>query len=334
MKTIILQIVFTLIAIEIIFRLFGYSPYSIQKYSLTSVPENYILADDSLGFRLNAGVFNVTINDSVKYTASHNALGQRISDFSLVIDSSSTKTVLFGGSFPYGMGVDDTLSYSYLVNYNGGIYLENQCVSGYGMTQAIIQTQRELKTKSLPFMKEIILHYASFYDDRNALTPDYRVALHHGFMNSSPEARKKYSGANYPYIKGEKWEDFEIDFVQLDKIYSNWWLREYSASINFLQTLIDKNSSTYSISNLKSQWIIQQLHEQYCKPNGINLIIATITNDEKTDKIKAFCKQQNIEVADLFVDYTQPKYSNLPHDSHPNAKAHEIYAKKIVDFFE
>jgi len=331
MKTISLQILFSLIAIEIIFRLFGYQPYSVQKYSLTSQPNKYMLPDDSLGFRLNEGYFNVIINDSVKYSATHNSNGLRIIENLNSTKSDSTKNLLFGGSFPYGMGIDDSLSYPFLINQKQSQLFENHCVPGFGMVQSIIQLDKEIQKPAIK-INQVILHYASFYDDRNALTPDYRIALHHGFMNSNKAARALYSQANYPYIKGKKQENFEIAYQPLDKIYRNWWLRNYSASINFIQTLTDKNHSSIALKNSKSQWIIQQLNDKYCQPNNIKLTIATITNDAETDKIKTFCQQKNIETVDLFVDYAKPEYSNLPHDSHPNATAHALYAKKMLAF--
>ena len=71
LRLILIQAIITLIAIEIVFRLFGHVPYHIQKYSLVSEPNSYMLPDDSKGFILGDGIFNVTINDSVKYTVTH-----------------------------------------------------------------------------------------------------------------------------------------------------------------------------------------------------------------------------------------------------------------------
>jgi hypothetical protein len=326
-KLILVQLFVILIAIEIVFRIFGYQPYRVQPYSLVSEPAQCLLPDDRLGFILNEGKFDVTINDSVKYSVTHNAGGERITDFIIKKGASyGQKIGLFGGSFPYGMGVDDSLSYPFLLEKKYQSSIRNKCVPGYGMTQALVELNQDNE-----FFHTIILHYASFYDDRNALTPEYRVALHHGFMNSNETARSLYAQSTYPYVEKNEAGSFEIKWQPLDKIYSNWWLRDYSSAINFSQTLVDKNSPTYATKNDISKWIIKELNQpKYTK----RLIIATITNDAATDKIKDFCKRNNIETVDLFVDYSNPDYSHLPYDSHPNAKAHQLYFEKMDDYLE
>ncbi len=326
-RLILIQLLITLIAIEVVFRVFGYQPYRVQPYSLVSKPTQCLLPDEQLGFVLNEGTFDVTINDSVQYTVTHNAGTERITDFTIKKEASFGRKVgLFGGSFPYGMGVDDSLSYPFLLEkkYQSGI--RNKCVPGYGMIQTLVELNNDKE-----FFNTIILHYASFYDDRNTLTPAYRVALHHGFMNSDAEARSLYSQAKYPYVEKNGTDSFEIKWQSLDQIYSNWWMRNYSASINFLQTLVDKNNPTYATSNDISKWIIQELNQP---KYTTRLIVATITDDEKTDSIKVFCKKNNIETVDLFVDYSNPSYSHLPYDSHPNDKAHQLYFEKMSDYLD
>ena len=80
-KLILVQLFVILIAIEIVFRIFGYQPYRVQPYSLVSEPAQCLLPDEKLGFILNEGKFDVTINDSVKYSVTHDAGGERITDF-------------------------------------------------------------------------------------------------------------------------------------------------------------------------------------------------------------------------------------------------------------
>ena len=338
-RLILIQLLVILLISEVIFRLFGYQPYQVEKYSLVSEPSGYMLPDEVLGFRLGEGTFDVTINDSVNYIATHDDLGSRITKLETTVntvnDSFWVKNLLLGGSFPYGMGVNDSLSYPFLIQKELSsliIKVQNACIPGYGMTQSLLQLDTFLKKDHQ--LQNVILHYASFYDDRNALTPDYRVALHHGFMNSSSEARQLYAKGNYPYIKKVAQDSFKMAWQPLNKMYRNWWLREYSAGINFLQTTLDQSNPTFSYKNDISKWIIQELNEKYCEPNGIHLIIATITNNEATDQIKAFCTENDIDIVDLFVDYSNPEYSNLPYDSHPNAKAHQMYADKMKAYLE
>lgn len=328
LRLILIQTIITLIAIEIVFRLFGHVPYHVQKYSLVSEPGGYMLPDENKGFILGEGTFKVTINDSVKYTVTHKD-GHRPTSFEekdTSIDiSDKPRIALIGGSFNYGMGVDDTLAYPYILQEEGfkkkyDIY--NYCVPGYGTYQSIynFKTREDFKTYDA-----VILHYASFHDERNVLTPTYRVALHHGFLNSSDEIREKYKAAKFPYFDIEKGESH----VSMDKLYKNWWLREYSSTVNFVQSIADNASPTYQQFRDIPMKIIEDFNEAICKPNNIHLIIATITSNKQTDRIKTFCEEKGIKTVDLFVDYTKEELSNLPYDSHPNAKAHRMYAEKM-----
>ncbi len=321
------QIIITVILIEVTFRLFGYQPYQVQKYSLRSTPEQCILPDEKLGFQLNDGTFQVIINDSVKYSVKH-ADNQRITSYQQ--HSDTAQVWLFGGSFPYGMGIDDSLAYPFLTQQNFPYFkIKSHCVPGFGMVQSLLQIPTLLKKDSIK-PKKIILHYASFYEDRNLLTPAYRVALHHGFMNSSEEARSFYKKAHYPFINVTR-TGFKIKLERLDQLYQNWWGRNYSSTINFLQTFEDSFGITDEEKSKGSERIIQKLRT-FCHRNNIELIIATITNDLATDEVKEYCKRYEIELVDLFVDFSDPNFSNLPHDSHPNAKAHQVYADKMKAF--
>ena len=330
LRSIIIQLVVTLVAIEIVFRLFGHVPYHIQKYSLVSEPNSYMLPDANKGFILGDGTFNVTINDSVKYTVTHKN-GYRPTSFEIEdISSQKPKIALIGGSFNYGMGVDDTLSYPYILQkerFKNQYNISNYCMPGYGTYQSIYNFKTLENYKE---HKAVILHYASFHDERNVLTPTYRVALHHGFLNSNEEIRQKYKVAKFPYYDIEKGETH----APMDKLYRNWWLREYSSAINFFQSIMDNADPSYNEYRKIPTKIIEDFNENICKPNGIHLIIATITSDEQTKKVTAFCENKGIKTVDLFVDYTQTELSNLPYDSHPNAKAHRIYAEKMYEYLK
>ena len=327
-KLYLFQALITLILIEIVFRLFGYQAYSVQKYTLTSTPSQCILPDEKLGFQLNDGTFQVVINDSVKYSVTH-VDNQRITSYNQ--HSDTAQIWLFGGSFPYGMGVDDSLAYPFLTQQNfPNFKVKSYCVPGFGMVQSLLQMPELLKKDTIK-PKKIILHYASFYEDRNLLTPAYRVSLHHGFMNSSKEARHFYEKARYPYIKLKRRYGFEMKSERLDQLYQNWWGRSYFATVNFFQTFEDNSKMTDEEKSSSSQEIIERFR-RYCRLSKIKLIVATITNDAATDELKEFCKERKIKLVDLFVDFSDPNFSNLPYDSHPNAKAHQIYADKMKAF--
>ncbi len=61
-------------------------------------------------------------------------------------------------------------------------------------------------------------------------------------------------------------------------------------------------------------------------------LVAGLYDDALTADMLNFCRQHGILAIDIAVDRSLPQHNQRPHDSHPNALAHEQYAAKLHAF--
>jgi hypothetical protein len=54
-----------LVLLEIGLRILGYTPYNQNEFSLASEPEFWMIPDSNLGFGLNPGKYEVTVNEEL-----------------------------------------------------------------------------------------------------------------------------------------------------------------------------------------------------------------------------------------------------------------------------
>ena len=98
----------TFILLEGLLWIMGHRPYHNTDYKVTSYPKNPYIADRNLGIKLNEGTYRFTLNDAVKFEATHLENGQRLipsADIGL-----QDNVVFLGCSYTYGYGVNDNES--------------------------------------------------------------------------------------------------------------------------------------------------------------------------------------------------------------------------------
>ena len=79
--------------------------------------------------------------------------------------------------------------------------------------------------------------------------------------------------------------------------------------------------------------ILNQIYE-LCQKHHIEFKIVTLTESEKTTQTFYYCKHQNIPIFDISLPLPSEKYSHLPYDIHPNAVAHQHFAKEMIRFLK
>ncbi|MEZ4775341.1 MAG: hypothetical protein R3D00_19305 [Bacteroidia bacterium] len=305
----------------------GFRPYRQVAYSIESSPANCILPHAELGFGLNPGTYEVTINHGLKYTVSHGEDSLRITTYKLRAEASPDSVYFLGCSFTYGMGVSDSLTFPFLVNqYLPNTYTKNLGVPGYGTVQAYLQIRRLIAQREIP--GTIILNYADFHDARNSLTPAYRRDLYMGYQRSDSLVQTRMHGSRIPYLSQE---NTNVHFCKWEDLYQNWEYRETFASVNFLQDLRDQ-SQRRAIDARANTIQLFSMIKALCNEAHIRLVVTGITHSAETKKMLALLEKSGIETLDISVDLSLKEYTNAPFDDHPNAVAHEIYAKKIIDF--
>lgn len=320
--------IFTLVMLEILLRILQYEPYHYYPFSIQSSPKQCILPDSTYGFRLNPGQYQVTINDGLVFQAQHDSGYQRITP---ITDSATFQVQLHGCSYTYGFGIDDSLTVAYQLQQQlPWAKVDNKAVLGYGTIQAYHLIQESIRTQQQPDM--VILNYASFHDDRNVLTPNYRKDLKNGFANADSSMKSGYESLHFPYVIMEN-EALQFRFDRWDAIYTNWYGREHSVLVNLLQTISDKWSSSLFQKEELTNLLIQEI-SQLCQQHGIDVVVAGITQDQRTAAVLNFCKAQGIKTVDISVDLMNVAYNNLPFDTHPNGEAHTLFAKKLSHYLQ
>ena len=316
----------SIVLLEFSLRLLLYAPYHYHPFYIHSEPKQCILPDTLLGFQLNEGTYLVNINQELQFTASHDSLNNRLTP---KINKYNKTIELHGCSYTYGFGIDDSLSYAYQLQQKlENTKVLNKAVLGYGNVQSYLLLEQAINQGKKPDIA--VINYASFHDDRNVLTPNYRKDLKNGFANADPIMRSRYQELRYPYIVSQN-NQVEIKWENWNSIYQNWPKRESSALINVLQTISDRfTSSHFEKEKLTNQLFLK--FKTLCKTNNIRLIIAGITPNKRTKELINFCKLNQIEAIDISVDLFDVAFNNLPYDTHPNEKAHQIFAKKLANY--
>jgi len=319
---ILIQLILIILGLELSLRWLGHHPYRTTPFTIESQPQFCLLPDSLYGIRLNPGQFNVSIN-GLQFHTTHLPNGQRITP--PPPDTIPQKQVhLYGCSFPYGFGLDDSLSYPYrLQQARPNLQIHNKAVPGYGTIQAFHQLQHSLAQKDTPDIA--IIHYASFHDERNALSPQYRKALHISFQQANPIIKTLFTQSRFPYLT----PSHTYSHSTWSQLYQHWPLREQSSIIHYLQNIVDAQKLSPHETTSITQKIFRDLHT-LCQAAGIQLIIAGITQDTHTQQMLLYCDSLNIPTWNLMIDMTNPQNTNAPHDDHPNANSHAHYTQSAL----
>lgn len=324
LKKTLMYTVLVVVCLEIALWVLGFRPYRNVDYKVESNPNNAFIGDSLYGIQLNPGEYDITLNDSVRFSATHLDNGQRMIPGNLNRDT--TTLHFFGCSFTYGYGVDDDKTFAARTQQElDQLNVSNYGVIGYGTVHSLQQLQR---TDAVRKGDWIVLCFSSHHFMRNSLSQEYRSRLKIGFENSSKNLRKKMENARFPMLQG--CED-EIEYVKWTEMYENWPAREYSASINFLQTTVDYYSDKQFNEVELTHCLIQQI-QQVCNQKGANLVIACLDSDKKTAELEQ--KLPEIPWLNIGFDFNIPQLTNFPYDNHPNEVGHDFIFQKLTPFLE
>ncbi|MEM7369777.1 MAG: hypothetical protein AAF587_14330 [Bacteroidota bacterium] len=322
MKNALFYFVYTLLllfpCLEIALRIVQYQPYHYTPFQISSTPEFCLLPHPRLGFALNPGQYEVTINHGLTYSVTHSQDSLRISR---VEESEASLPILalFGCSYTYGIGLPDSLSYGYVLQSILSEYeIQTLAVPGYGTVQSYLQLLKMINNGRPPSIA--VMHFADFHHDRNALTPLFRQTLHMGFERSHQHIPQLMRSSKVPYMTEDSigWEDWS-------QVYHNWPGREKWPSVHFLQEVADQIGLHQLDSHSKSCQIFFMIH-RLCQLHNIRLIVAGITSNQPTQQTLDSLTANGIETLDMSLDLTNTLYNNYPFDTHPNAIAHLHFA--------
>lgn len=314
---------------ELALRVLRYQPFHQVAFHIEASPENCIIPHHSLGFALQPGQFRVTLNKGLQYDVRHGSDSLRVTSYSTDLENDRDSIYFFGCSYTYGMGISDSLSFPFLVQKNKeGCFTKNFGVPGYGTVQSYLQLKQLIDRKEIP--STIIINYADFHDDRNALTPAYRRDLFLGYQRSHSSIASAMQQANIPFIEKQK-STFQLSFNPWDEIYDNWNYRETFALVNFLQEIVDQRQTRTIKKEESSIYAFEQI-QSLCDQHQIRMIVTGLTPSKKTKTVLQTLKNRGIETLDISVELSLDKYKNAPYDDHPNGHSHAIFAERIIRY--
>jgi hypothetical protein len=311
--------------LEGIVRITGGKPFENLDYNVRINPEPAFIANDSLGIELRPGVFEFQLNDSIKFSATHDESGKRAVSLIGQTNIDKPKVALLGCSFTYGYGVYDSESFPFLLQAkNQAIQIQNYAVPGYGTVQSLLQLDHVLAQNP----KQVVLNFSSLHFMRNTLNLFYRQSLKLGYTRSRKSSTNFMSNSKFPFV--EEGGD-AVMYEEWSDVYSNWPGREQFAAINWIQSLWDRVQYDKTENINATFEVINQISEK-CQSENVAFIVSCIDSTSATQELKQKCINKQIKWAELNFDFTNEKLTNLPYDTHPNAEGHRILADKISTF--
>lgn len=313
-----------LVCVELGLRLLGYSgtkPFPVLISQIS--PSGSINGDPLVGysFQGNSKV-SYKYKSGYHFIANHDANGTRICDS----DSSENELSIhfYGGSLFYGMGLNDTSVFtSKLAKSMKNVRIKNHAIFAHSMVSSYLLLKRQIANNSQPDCA--VVTYASYNLERNVYAWKFRRNL---YGNSNSLGKK-----NISYVFARLNSDNQLSFKCDDFGYSPFWTSKYSAMSNLLERGIENNQDEKLQSNKVEKKLFQMLID-LCEENQIELIFACVNSDTHVDNIMRYFEKNDVRYINIFVDYQQSKYNQLPHDNHPNDLAHSIYARKLKSYLE
>jgi len=282
--------------------------------------------DKILGYKHLPGRFRVKLGDGYTFTMTHRQDTLRITQ-----PASSYKTVelrpplwIFGGSFTHGWSVNDEATFPWRVQEAlRGFDVVNFGVSGYGQIQAILQFGQAIRSRHLP--KVVVVTYAHFHDQRNTFSRAYRK---HTVARMAADKR----GTPFPFARISPDGRVKIDWRPAE--FRGLMLLQWFAPANYADQLLDRvDERLIRIHDVSKALILE--FDRRCREQGIELVVAGITQEPATWDVLAFCVRHQIRQVDISFDYDNPRYMNSPHDpSHPSPAGQRIFALRLVAYLK
>jgi len=313
--------ILSLVCLEIALLIMGYRPYRNTDYSINAVPQNAFIGHPEMGIQLNPGQYTITINDSLSFTTHHlgpmeRAIAPKHTD--------KPKIAMLGCSYTYGLGVSDGEHFTSLLqnDFPQASFIQ-RAVIGHGTVQSLMETRHLINDTTL---KSVILNLSSYHLMRNTLSPTYRSHLRIGYGHSDKQVQSLMRSARFPYKASC---DDPIQYSLWSDIYDHWSGREWSATINWVQTNYDRWREDHELQIKVTACMIKEMSD-LCVSKNISFAVVVL--DETQAIIQLKNQLRDIDWIDVGFDFKDPDLTNLPFDNHPSIAGHRYIAQKIRPF--
>ncbi len=318
LRNILVVVLLTLPCAEIAVRILGWKPYKNSDYAVEVTPKYWLSGDSLLGFLPNTGSYDITLNDAIHFSVTHDASNRR----TIVAPKGEDTVIVFGCSFTYGYGVnDDDIFVNQLQKHFPEQHYINYAVPGYGTAQALIQLQTLIDKGKIP--DKAMLVFSEVHPERNALAKSYRQALKIGFSHSNEAVEDIMKNARIPYrVLGSE----SMKFCEWETLYSHWPGRESFALVHALQTTFQRGMEEEAMVAITAEMLDDFV--ALCIENKIEPIVVNLDDRKFNDHYPDITKEKTTLIHVGF-DFHDPKITLYPHDTHPNIQGHTEISKKI-----
>jgi Aldo/keto reductase family len=197
-------------------------------------------------------------------------------------------------------------------------------VSGYGTIHSLLQFRSALEGKAPAIA---VLAYAGLHDERNTFLRTRRKDI---------APWNKLGPLVQPYARLNEEGGLQYSFASPE--YSEFPFMRYSALAHFLEISYNQLEARWYRSHAVSEALIKEMAE-LAKKHGVTFVVANIYTDRNDfyytwlgQKMLEFAEENGIPNVDMSVDLSLRQNRNLPHDTHPSAKANQQYADKLEAF--
>jgi hypothetical protein len=324
--TTILLFIVLIASLEIIFRSKGILPSKMKVEKSVITPEGMFYKEHRvLGFVHQPGRFYFTINNRIQFTSTNSDYGFRIAknmNEKNELDNGKKPPIwIFGCSYTYGWLVNDHETFTWILQERLQNYsVVNMGVVGYSTYQSYLLFQEMITIERPP--KAIILAYTDFHDQRNTFTRSRRRSW------ASLERVRPF---DIPCLRFDKYGTLTHKYEKLQ--YNGFPFSKYLAVSRF----IEKKYNNYFDNRLNSHNVTRSLLLRFhkaCNQRGIEFVVAGLHNNEKTENMLTYCKNNGITSIDISVERgpDHPEHTFYPYDNHPSPLAHEKYAHKLFQY--
>lgn len=304
---------------EILLRLLGFSPYEYNSFYCESEPKHYLVTDSVFGINTTPGVFAIDLN-GLKHRVSHTSNNLR-STFPIL--ESNRKMSVYGCSFTYGTGVEDSSTVcSQLQQRTKDVQVLNFGKPAWGNTQMYLQ-MKQMFNQGIK-MDKVVVNFCDFHLQRNGLSASYRLTLGKGVsklstLHQSLNDSIPYFNSNFQ-LKHEAWSD----------VYHEIPGRSSLATVNLIQTskeAIEENKTNEFQLGIR---IFEEM-QKLCATNSTPLVVFGITASKTTKEFINELSSKGFDAHYAAIPFDQEGYNLSPFDQHPNRNAYRLLADRMIN---
>lgn len=309
------------IAGELTARFMGFRPWTETIQTISIQPAgSFYQADSTLGYRGKPGKFDLSINNKLPFSVTHDSTGWRISSPHSMPDSLPEIWIL-GCSFTHGYGVNDMETYpAQLQELMPGYRVRNFGMDGYGTFQNWMTLRHELAKGQTPAL--VVLAYGAFHDQRNTANRYWRKALH---------GQQIVEGLRYPYIRLDENDSLHVHYAQLQ--YHPLPLQRHLALPSLIEERWNRNEDKGLRSKFVTEILIRRIAEASHQASAHFVLAGIYRHEETTNMLRTF-HLDRLHTVDISENLERPLLRISLDNGHPNPIAHQLMAVSLKKYLE